>query len=218
MKKVAEICSNLNITITWSVPSGLNVHQYYKDTEAIRLKPFRFSKKTFNLVKFINKLNKAKQIRALMPNLIHSLDASSLALIVDLFFNTNKITTSYDIPNNQITLEENNSILINTNKQTNFYSIHDCFAVTANNVEKLVKIIKLVYIKIYSDNNYLREFELGIINSIKAHSHGGGKDSFNNEEKVIIIDNKKYQYPDVEIIISGQINAEGIKNSTYIIH
>jgi hypothetical protein len=213
LKKVAEICSILNITITWSLPSGLNVHQYYKDTEAIRLKPFKFSTKTFNLVKFINKLNKAKQIRALMPNLIHSLDAASLSLIVDMFFNMNLLNNPTEIHNPELKLEEFDLNYFKIKK--NFYSIHDCFAVTANNVEELIKIIKLVYIKIYSDNIYLREFDLGIINSIKSHY---GKESFNEINKEIKINDHIIQYPDVELIIVGRINAESLKNSTYIIN
>ena len=47
LNKVAEICSILNINITWTLPSGLNVKQYYVDSEAIRLKPFKFKKSTF---------------------------------------------------------------------------------------------------------------------------------------------------------------------------
>ena len=70
-------------------------------------------------------MNKAKQIRALMPNLIHSMDATTLALLVNLYFDK----TSQSV--------------------NNFYSIHDCFAVTANNVEKLISIIKIVYINIF---------------------------------------------------------------------
>ena len=69
------------------------------------------------------KLDKMAIKRSVMPNLIHSMDASSLALLANLFF------------------EDNHDV-------KNFYSIHDCFAVTANNVSKLIDFIKLVYIKI----------------------------------------------------------------------
>lgn len=193
LKTVAEICSFLNITITWTLPTGLNVSQYYVDSEAIRLKPFTYKKNTFNLLVGTNKLNKRKQIRALMPNLIHSLDASSLALVVDMFFKEN----------------------IKDSNINNFYSIHDCFAVTANNIVNLIKYIKLVYIKIYSDEQYLRKFDEGIINSIKLQF---GINSFNDELKLIKIDNLILNYPDVELVISGQVDKEKINKASYIIN
>ena len=82
-------------------------------------------------------LNKSQQITALMPNLIQSLDASTLALLVNILFKENKFH--------------------------NFYSIHDCFAVTCNNVEKLIYELKMVYIYVYCDNRYLLKFDKGII-------------------------------------------------------
>lgn len=97
-----------------------------------------------------------------MPKLIHSLDAASLCLTLDMFYLDYK--------------DENNKI--------NFVSIHDCFAVTANNITNLIKIIKLVYIKIYSDESYLQKFDQGIINSIKYQF---GNNSFNDETKTISI-------------------------------
>jgi DNA-directed RNA polymerase len=185
-KNIGEICSNLNITINWVLPSGLSLNQYYLNSEAIRLKPFTYRKNTFNLKIRSNKLNKQKQIRALMPNLIHSLDAASLALIVE--------------------------ILNDKKGNVNFFSIHDCLAVSANNVENLIKTVKMVYIKIYSDNNYLRKFDEGIINSIKLHY---GEESFNNENKTIKINNTIINYPNVDAIIRGKIEAYQIEKASY---
>jgi DNA-directed RNA polymerase len=188
LKNIGEICSNLNITITWVLPSGFSVNQYYLDSEAIRLKPFTYRKNTFNLKIKTNKLNKQKQIRALMPNLIHSLDAASLALIVEM--------------------------LNNKKSSANFFAIHDCFAVSANNVENLIKTVKMVYVKIYSDNIYLRKFDEGIINSIKLQY---GEESFiiNKNSKTIKINDTIINYPNVENVISGKIKALDILNATY---
>lgn len=54
-----------------------------------------------------------------MPNLVLSLDAASLALLIDIYFR--KEATN------------------------NFYSIHDCFAVTCNIVNYMVQLLKLSY-------------------------------------------------------------------------
>jgi DNA-directed RNA polymerase len=103
-------------------------------------------------------VNKNKQIRALMPNLIHSLDATSLFLIIDKFYHED------------------------SSKRINFFSIHDCFAVTSNNISSLIKMMNLVYIKIYSEDTYLKRFDEGIINSIKLQF---GEESFDDINKVI---------------------------------
>ena len=126
-----------------------------------------------------------------MPNLIHSLDAASLALVVDLYF------------------QGNNS------KINNFFAIHDCFAVTANNVVNLITNIKLVYIKIYSEDNYLLKFDEGIINSIKLQF---GKNAFNDKNKTIKVNGVEINYPNVNNLISGKIKANNIWNSTYTIN
>ena len=194
LNKVSKICVALNITITWPLPTGLNVNQYYVDSEAIRLRPFKYKKNTFNIkVLKKNVVNKQKQIRALMPNLVHSLDAASLCLIVDMF--------SQEMRNKSVPF--------------NFFGIHDCFAVTANNVPNLIKIIKLVYIKIYSDNLYLETFDNAIIESIRYQF---GIDAFDNENKIIKVNGDQYQYPDINKVIVGQIQACKIKNANFIIN
>lgn len=112
----------------------LNVIQPYINSESIKLKPFKPQKNTYSIKLYNKKINKNKQIKALMAKLIHSLDAASLFLIIDMFYQNN----------------------LNESKNFNFFSIHDCFAITANNIEDLIRFIKIVYINIYSDNNYLK--------------------------------------------------------------
>ena len=163
------------------------------DSEAIRLKPFKFRKKTFNIKVFNSKPNKSKQKRALMPNLVHSLDAASLCLLQNMIYQDFKLN----------------------NKKFNFFAIHDCFAVTANNVSKLIKFIQLVYIKIYSDNNYLLTFDKGIINNIKLIY---GEDSFDHVNNKIYIDGEEYTYPNVYNIIVGRIKVCQIKKANNLIN
>jgi len=195
LKKVATICTILNINIPWVLPTGLNVNQYYVDKTAIKLKPFSYSKKTFNInVMNFNKINKIKQTRALMPNLIHSLDAASLTLLCDSFFKDLSL-------NNQ-----------------NIFTVHDCFAVTANNVEVLYEYLKGVYISLYSNSDYLKSFDAGIISNIKLVY---GKEAFDDETReinVIVKDkNIKLKYPDINVVLMGKIAAIDIQNSYYLL-
>lgn len=124
-----------------------------------------------------------------MPNLVHSLDAASLSLMVNMYYSDNKCL--------------------------NLFSIHDCFAVTPNNVKRLIKFIKLVYIKIYSEDSYLTKFDTGIINSIKLQF---GEESFDYKSKIIRVNGLEIPYPDVNTILLGRIKAENIMSAQSIIN
>ena len=104
-----------------------------------------YSKTKLNLTRTIkSKYNKAKQIRALMPNLIHSLDANSLSL-----------------------LYENFSCIFN---KPHFLSVHDCFATTCDKVPSLKTILTSVYTGIYSSEPYLEKFYNKILDSIEDNT------------------------------------------------
>lgn len=58
------------------------------ETKSTAITPFMYDKTKINIrVTIKDKYNKRKQIRALMPNFIHSLDGGSLCLLALKFFN-----------------------------------------------------------------------------------------------------------------------------------
>jgi hypothetical protein len=191
LKEITKICTKLGISIPWALPSGLIVRQSYLEAKEVRLKPFTYSKNSFSLrIADKTKLNSSKQVRAFMPNLIHSLDATSLAMLADLYFNS-------------------------INGIKNLYAIHDCFAVTANNVEDLMQFLKLVYIKLYSESNYLRLLDRQIIDNIKTIY---GKDCFDEETR--IVDTKeveKMRFPNINAVLDKDLDAKFLLGSSYII-
>ena len=81
---IVNICTKLGLPLILTLPSGLEVKQSYRQFESFKFAPFRYSKSTFTLRNFNESLDKSSKVRALMPNLIHSLDACSLALLVKL--------------------------------------------------------------------------------------------------------------------------------------
>lgn len=195
LKNIAKICNKLKLVIPWGTSSGLLVNQSYTSSTDIKLRPFTYSKTSFNLKLSTGKLSGSKQIRAFMPNLIHSLDAASLALLVDLYFKS--------------------SIEIR-----NFYAIHDCFAVTANNVNILINFLKQVYNKIYSEDEYLRKLNSEIIKHIKFSY---GDDCFDDEKLEInaVIDGKEItlKYPNIDVVLGTELpNLNLIKESSYLIN
>lgn len=202
LNSIAKILTQLNLVISWGSPSGVLINQSYMSTEEVRLKPFAYSKKTFSLIvpqkgKYYNK---SKQIRAFMPNLVHSLDAASLALLVDLYFR------SYN----------NNTNLPNVNVK-NIFTVHDCFGVTANNIDNLMDLLKFVYVKIYSESNYLRKLDRGIKDFIKLNLSDKCFDEKTLEIKTQ--DNDILIFPSIEGVLGTDSSAANlILDSSYIAH
>jgi len=76
-------------------------------------------------------LNKRKLKSAVMPNLIHSLDACNIHLLINKVLDNN-----FNFP---------------------IYTIHDCFASTPNNMASLERLIKLTFLTIYFEGKYLEK-------------------------------------------------------------
>jgi len=198
LKTIAKICSTANTFIPWILPNGLIVKQSYTVMTEIRISPFNYSKYTYNIQKKIkNSMDTRKNIRAFMPNLIHSLDAASLSILINNYF------YQYD------------------NEIKNIFGIHDCFSTTFNNMEYIIDTLKLIYISIYSDKKYLENLDKNIINHIKNNID----ESFDNINiKTVSILNKnnkkiKIKYPDINEILNNNYDLrEYILKSSYLIN
>lgn len=196
LEGLVKVCTLLQIPVLWTLPSGLEVKQSYVMEDEIRIKPFYYHKNTF-VLKVVNKskFNDEKQIRAFMPNLVHSLDAASLALLLDFYFEGRR------------------------NGQKNIFTVHDCFGVTANNISNLMDILKLTYVKIYSEDTYLKKLDKGIRDSIK---NVYGEDSFDEKTGTIHIStsNTTINFPDVDVVLGKKIEFDfnNIIKSKYILN
>lgn len=183
LRNVANICNNLNVPICWSLPHGLEVKQSYLQKYTERIKVFSFSNMRLNITKSDkNKFDSNKQVIALMPNLIHSLDAASMVLLYDQF----------------------SKIYFNS---INLYTVHDCFSSTAEKISNMVTILRSVYTKFYSDDPYLRKFDDGIIKIIHAN-YDESIDWNHKERKLTFIKNKKkrtYYLHDIEWVLGNKL-------------
>jgi DNA-directed RNA polymerase len=74
------------------------------------------------------------QTQAILPNIIHSKDASHLILILN-----------------------------NLKKVNPVISIHDCFGCLPNNMIDLENLVKLEFINLYSKSNYLEKFNSDLL-------------------------------------------------------
>ncbi len=183
LRKIAKISNKLKIPIPWNLPTGLVVKQQFHHKKTIKIKPFIYSKTLLNLTVAIKgKYDTSKQPNALMPNLIHYLDGASLGLVINEYFK------------------------IIDNK--NFLSIHDCFAVPCNKSKLLTSFLKSAYCILYTNNNYLTNFDENFYNSIIKH-YGKDKVSLitnNNSIKLSVItesDKIIVDYPNIKTIIKA---------------
>ena len=132
LKNISVLLNTLESPIVWSLPTGLNIKQSYLEAKSTTIRPFIHSKIKLSLKSSIeDEFDNNKQIIFLMPNLIHSLDASSMSLLHKQF------TLYYS----------NNSVQL--------CSIHNCFGTTCDKVFLLKTILASVYTDLYSSNQYL---------------------------------------------------------------
>lgn len=130
--------------------TGLTIKQGYLETKSASITPFMYSKIKLNLkVTVKDKFDFNKQIRALMPNLIHSLDATSLNLLYKQFIKS-----------------------FFSKNDTQFFFVHDCFATTCDKVSILKTILASFYTDLYSSDPYLHKFDKSIFDNIKNNTDG----------------------------------------------
>jgi DNA-directed RNA polymerase len=177
LKNIASVLTSIGLPIVWNLPTGLSIRQSYLETKSTTITPFIHSKVKLNLRTSENKLDRNKQSRSLMPNLIHSLDATSMSLLHKQFSS------------------------IYGDQFIQLYSVHDCFGTTCDKVFVLKTILASVYTDLYSSNQYLLKFDNCILDSIENQTD---LTLDRNKRTVINSDGKKFILNDVEWVINNK--------------
>ena len=193
-KEIITVLNQLNLPVTWTTPAGLKIRYQQIKFDSIVTK-----NKIINISKPItisiptNKIDKIKMIRSFMPNFIHSLDACNVHILLY------KLIQSDQIP---------------------VYTVHDCFASTANNMSIIEHNVKNAFIDIYFDEEgFLLKSHNRIISQIKEVHE---TITINGKE---YIDMSSYNTPDIaipelpEAFKNKELNEfiKGLLNSKYFI-
>lgn len=138
--ELTNLAVKLELPVTWITPSGLKITQNYfkKKKKVISISIFGKTKKVV-IKENLNKLDKGKQIQAIIPNIIHSLDASHLLNILK------------------------NAIQDNFNP---VITIHDCFGTLPSQMGSLEFRVKKEFIILYSNDQFLDEYHKRFIQNL----------------------------------------------------
>jgi hypothetical protein len=140
----AKLMVELKLPLIWFTPAGLQITQFYYTSTNAKVKLSYFGKtKTSVIREWLPIVDKLKQSQAIIPNIIHSLDASHLIKVIN---------TSY---NREI---------------SPIVSIHDCFGTLPNNMCNLSKIIRSEFALLYSCEPFLVKYHEKLISSINENN------------------------------------------------
>lgn len=131
-KTLARLLAHENKHMRWVTPVGFPVIQSYSKFTTKEIKVYLYDRTLFKNVrsqislrdKPVKAVDKAKSASAVSPNVIHSMDAAHLLLTV--------------LNGLQQEIHE-------------YFLIHDSFATTAADTQKLYKIIRSSFVELYSD-------------------------------------------------------------------
>ena len=167
-KEIITILNKLNLPVTWTTPAGVKIrYQQIKFDSVVTKNKIISISKPITISIPTNKTDKSKMIRSFMPNFIHSLDASNVHILLY------KLLKNDHIP---------------------VYTVHDCFASTANNMSILEHKVKNAFIDIYFDEEgFLLKSHNRIISQIKEVH-----ETFTIDGKEYI-DMSSYNIPDILI-------------------
>ncbi len=134
IRKVSSIVSKQNYPLIWYIPSGMIIHQQYKDVtkkkifthiDGVLIKP------TVQIEDDTG-IDNRRAVNGSAPNFVHSLDACALTFTVNMC------------------VEEG---------ITSYQMIHDSYGTHATNTPKLAQLLREAFVKLYQDFDALEEFK-----------------------------------------------------------
>lgn len=129
LKNMAKITIKLNLPITWSTPTGLELTQNYNLSKIQKVTVNILGKnKTAVWKKWTKEKDTRAEVQAIIPNIIHSMDASHLMEVIY------KWSKKYEY----------------------ILTIHDCFGCHPNDMLNLSTLVREEFINLYSNKDFLK--------------------------------------------------------------
>jgi len=133
----------LGIPITWQPkPNGVKIYESYLKSEKTNYsfrKGFKSHTVVLKKVKLPKIVDKMKSRKAIVPNIIHSLDSHHKISIVSKF------------------------------RERTIFTIHDCFVIHPNDHTKLKNEFVNTFVSLYFDHNFLDTYHEAVLNKIEEN-------------------------------------------------
>jgi len=164
---ISKLMIKLNIPLSWITPAGMKITQHYLKTKKSSI-AIRFAGKIKKMVlkEWTDKMDTSKQTLAIIPNIIHSLDANHLINLL------NKVSDLLFYP---------------------VITVHDCFGTHPNKMGELEHMVKKEFILLYTKDKFIQKFHDRIIDSILDNNYI--IENENNISYVIDNNRKKHIIP-----------------------
>jgi DNA-directed RNA polymerase len=185
---MTKVMNKIGIPITWITPSGLNIVQKYYVSKTNKI-AINFAGKTKKMIvrEWTEEVDTLHQSGGIIPNIIHSLDASHLINVV---------------------------ISANENKIEPVITVHFCFICHPNNLNNLSYLVRKFFIDLYTRESFLEKFhqtnkQIILDNDIKILYDS------DEEQEYVLIKRRRVYLP--EIPKMGYLNLQEIIHSKYMI-
>lgn len=143
LSDMVRFLDRLDLPILWVTPAKMHIGGTHIEFEKKRTRSkLSGVSKPITLSLPTGKTDKKKNARGFIANLIHSLDASHINLII-----------------NRINQREGGMPL---------YTIHDCYATTPNFMAELNRIVLSTFIEQYFDSNYLTMLHRNLLEQLNS--------------------------------------------------
>jgi DNA-directed RNA polymerase len=149
---ISKVLRDLNIPITWFTPAGIKITQHYLKEESHNY--YMRSGNTRKTIILRNKMkdtnsneyivDRRKQVESIIPNVIHSLDASHLMFVIRECINSNILP---------------------------IITVHDCFGTLPNQMFNLEQVVKKQFVVLYTKENFLNKFHKKLLESIEDNNY-----------------------------------------------
>lgn len=182
----AKLMSDLGINIRWVTPKGLIIVQRYVKFEKVKLE-MGFGKRNIWGLKPTSTINNVKQKSALMPNVIHSLDADHLTGVVSS-------PSFLSVP---------------------LFTIHDCFATIPSNVDLLELEVKKEFVQIYASRDFLDRFHNNQLGSISDYDSSVYILSADKRTVKVVSTGVTHNIPTIPVL--GDFDINNVLDSKYMV-
>lgn len=206
LKNMSKLILDLNCPLVWVTPSGMKINSTVIKFNSIKTKSTILKNRNPITISIpTDKADKVSTINGVSPNLIHSLDAANIHILI------------------QKILKNKNICDMNKEKYINLYTIHDCFASTADTMNIIERLVRESFAELYfADKTYINIMHENFLIQIKSYTN-----IFTDEitgKLYIIINDNKWEIPEIPKSIKNNFEKNlktlrtSIINSPYMIN